>query len=146
MNKKTSNIKLLSVAAGVLLFSVILMIIVALLILTNMTPNAPPRTAGFAVIAAIIIHLVILAGFIKVIRENRPKSKNKNGEYIGLGVLLIIFGLIYMDGAFAYWGDKNTIDLSILMFSSTLCDFVAAVMTIGVFFMKSSDKNKIQQG
>ncbi len=98
--------------------------------------------ASIAILGAIGIHLLILTGFIKVIRENRQSSSNKHGEYIGLGALLIIFGLIYMDGAFAYWGDRNTLTLSILMFVSTLCDFVAAVLIIGIYFLKSEGGNK----
>jgi len=145
MKKVRKNIKLLTTASGILLISVFLMFLVALLIFFDTSPSAPPNAAGYAVLAAIIIHLIIFAGYIKVFRENRRTIRSKRGEYIGLGVLLIMFGLIYMNGAVAYRGDKETLDLSILMFTSTLSDFTASIITfIAYFILPSGGMNKKQ--
>ncbi|HKJ42767.1 MAG TPA: hypothetical protein VKA27_11785 [Sunxiuqinia sp.] len=142
MKKSPRNERILYVAVSILLFSIILMIITIPVVFIDTSPHATPRTATTAIFVAIVIHLIILFGYIKVIRENRHNLKSKNGEYIGIGVLLILFGLIYMDGAFAFSAHETTLWVSILMFTSTLCDFTAAVMTIIVFFLKPQKTDK----
>lgn len=135
------NARILMVAAGILLFSILLMIIVLPGILNDTSPHANPKGAATGILIAILIHLIIFIGFIKVIRANRHGSKKRRGEYLGIGILLLIFGFIYMDGAFAFLNHQNILYVSILMFISVLSDFVAAIMTIAVFFLKPQKVN-----
>jgi len=137
MKNLQSNERISVIAAGFLLLSIILMIIVIPGILNDTSPNATPTNAAIAILVAIIIHLIIFTGYIKIIRDTMRSSKKRNGAYIGIGILLIFFGLIYMDGAFAFLSHENMLFVSILMFTSVLCDIVASVMTIIVFFLKS---------
>jgi hypothetical protein len=136
MKKIQRNERILFIASGILMLSIIMMIATIPGILSDRSPNSNPRTAGLAVLAAIIIHLIILIICIKFIRESRRSSKNRKGEYIGIGALLIFFGLIYMDGAFAFISHENMLLVSIFMFTSVLCDVVASLMIIILFFLK----------
>jgi len=123
-------------AAGILLLSIVLMIIVLPGILSDPSPQANPKSAATAILIAILIHLIIFIGFIIAICANRRSHRKRKGEYIGIGILLLFFGLIYMDGAFAFLNHKDIIYVSILMFTSVLCDLVTSIMTIVMFFLK----------
>jgi len=137
MNKLQRNERISFLAAGILLLSIILMIIIIPGILNDTKPNANPTGAAFGVLLAIIIHLLIFVGYIIIINYSKRKSKKRNPGYLVIGILLIIFGLIYSDGAFAFLNHKNILYVSILMFTSVLCDFIASIMTIIVFFLKA---------
>jgi hypothetical protein len=141
MKKSQRNERILFIAAGILLLSIIFMIIIIPGILNDISPNANPNTAAIAILVAIIIHLIILILYIKFIRESKRSIKNRKGEYIGIGIVLILFGLIYMDGAIAFLSHQNMLYISSLMFTSTLCDFVASIMTIILFFLKPQKVN-----
>lgn len=136
MKKFQRNERILYIAASVLLLSVILMGITIPGILQNTSPGARPKAASLAVAAAILIRLIILIGYLKIIKESKRTRKNRKGEYIGIGALLLILGLVYMDGAIAFFPDENMLLVSLLMFSSTFCDFVASLMTFVLFFLK----------
>ena len=136
MKNLQRNERILFIAAGSLLLSIILMIAVIPGILNDTSPNANPKSAVTGILIAMLIHLIIFIAYIRIIRNNRRNSKNRKAEYIVIGVLLIFFGLIYMDGAFAFLNHKNIFYVSILMFTSTFCDFVASIMTIILFFLK----------
>lgn len=130
------NERILSIATGFLVLSIILMVSVIPGILNDTYPSANPKSAATGVALAILIRLVILILFIKFIRESRISSKNRKGEYIGIGLILLIFGFIYMDGAIAFLSHKTIPYVSILMFISVLCDFVASIMIVVLFFLK----------
>lgn len=91
MKKIQRNERFLVIAAGILLLSIILMIIVIPGILNDTSPNASPKKAAIAILVATIIHLVIFIGYIKIIRDNRRSSKKRNGSFLGIGILLIFF-------------------------------------------------------
>jgi uncharacterized membrane protein HdeD (DUF308 family) len=136
MKKSQRDKRILIIAAGILLLSIILMIIVMPGILNDTSPNASPKSAVTAILLAILIHLIIFIGYIKIIRNTRRSRNKRKGEYLAIGILLIFFGLIYMDGAFAFLSHENMLFVSILMFTSTLCDVVASIMTIILFILK----------
>ena len=136
MKKLHRNEWILFIASGILLLSIILMITVIPGILNDTSPNANPKTAALAVSAAIIIRLIIFILYLKFIRDNRRNSKNRKGEYLGIGFFLGLLGLIYMDGAIAFLSHQNMLFVSILMFSSTVCDLVASTMIVILFFLK----------
>lgn len=142
MKKLQKNEKLLIIAAGIVLLSIILMIIVIPGILNDTYPNATPKNATIAILVAIIIHLVIFFGYIKVIRDSRRSSNKRKPEYLVLGFLLILFGTIHLDGAFAFLHHENILFVSILMFTSVLCDIVASILTIIVYFLKPQKEEK----
>lgn len=141
MRKLHRNERILFIASGILLLSIILMITVIPWILNDTSPNANPKTAALAVSAAIIIRLIIFILYLKFIRDNRRNSKNRKGEYLGIGFFLGLLGLIYMDGAIAFLSHQNMLFVSILMFSSTACDLVSSTMMVILFFLKPQKVN-----
>ena len=130
-------------AAGILCLSIFLMIFVIPWILFDSSLNANPKTASIGVGLAIVIRLTILVLLRKFIRESRGSNRNRNGEYIGVGVFLIIVGLIYLDGAVAFFSYPNVHLVSILMFMSSFLDTSAAFLLFGLFFLKP--QSSIQQ-
>jgi amino acid transporter len=132
----TSRVQKISYyAAGVISISVLLMIAAIPFLYSDTFPYEDPSSPLTGILLAIAIHLIILLIYIKTLRENR-KAVTRDGGYVAVGILLIIFGLIYMDGAIAFSSRKSTMLLSIVMFTSTFCDLVASVMMITVFYLK----------
>ncbi|RKD90171.1 hypothetical protein [Mangrovibacterium diazotrophicum] len=136
MENVQRNERILVISVGLVVLSILLMFPVIQGILKDTTPGANPTSATIGISLAIAIRLVFIAAYVKVIRANRRNSKNRKGEYIGIGILLIIFGLVYMDGAFAFLSHDNMLYVSVLMFTSIGCEFVAALMMITLFFLK----------
>lgn len=136
MKKLKRNERISYIAAGILLLSIILMSIIIPGILNDTYHKANAKGAAMAILIAIVIHLLIFIGYVIIIMIDRRGSKKRKPGYIVIGILLILFGLIYMDGAFAFLDHKNILYVSILMFTSVLCDLVAAIMTIIVYFLK----------
>ena len=136
MKKNQRNERILVNAAAFLLLSIILMIVIIPGVLNDTTPRANPIGAVSGISIALIIRLVIFLGYVRIIRQNRRAIRKKKGEYLAIGILLIVFGLIYLDGAFAFLSHDDILYVSILMFTSTLCDLVAGILTIIAFFLK----------
>lgn len=135
MNKPQRIEKILKIAAGILLLSIVLMLIIIPGVLADSEPGANPSRAVMGISLAIIFRLLFFFGYLKIIRDAKQSLKRKI-EYIVIGILLLVFGLIYMDGAFAFLDHKNIFYVSILMFGSVLCDLVAGTMTVIVYFLK----------
>lgn len=131
------NERILVIAAGMLLLSILLMIIIIPGVYTRSLPNANNPGAVIGITLAIIIRALIFMGYISIIKKIRRDSEIKKRGYIVIGALLIIFGLIYSDGAFAFLNNKNILYVSLLMFASVFCDLIASVLTFIVYFLKS---------
>ena len=131
------NERILVIAAGMLLLSILLMIIIIPGVYTRSLPNANNPGAVIGITLAIIIRALIFMGYISIIKKIRRDSEIKKRGYIVIGALLIIFGLIYSDGAFAFLNNKNILYVSLLMFASVFCDLIASILTFIVYFLKS---------
>lgn len=131
------NERILVIAAGMLLLSILLMIIIIPGVYTRSLPNANNPGAVIGITLAIIIRALIFMGYISIIKKIRRDSEIKKRGYIVIGALLIIFGLIYSDGAFAFLNNKNIVYVSMLMFASVFCDLIASILTFIVYFLKS---------
>ena len=138
MEKMQRNERVLMIASGILLLSVILLIITIPGVLNDTSPNAKPKSAVIGISLAIVFRLLFFVGYIKLFRENRRNSTNRKGAYLGLGFLLILFALFLLDGAFAFLQHQNLLYVSILIFTCILCDFVASTITIILFFLKTA--------
>ncbi|PXY02576.1 hypothetical protein DF185_00335 [Marinifilum breve] len=64
----------------------------------------------------------------------RGVGQINKGAYIALGLFLLVFGLIYIDGAFSFLDNKNIIYVSYLMFSSVICDLLASGLILVLAF------------
>ena len=141
MKKLHSNERILIIAAGILLLSILLMIIVIPGVYTRTLPNANNPGAVIGISLAIIIRLLILIWYISIIKKIRHDGEKRKAGYICIGIFLIIFGLIYSDGAFAFSNDENILYVSYLMFTSVLCDFIASILIFITIFLKSQKIN-----
>jgi CDP-diglyceride synthetase len=129
------------VAAGIILFSIIVMIVTIPIALNNTSDNINSESSSIGITIAIIMHLIVLGIYLKVVWENK-QNRNRDGGYIAVAIILTILGLIYMDGAIAFITDRETLFISILMFGSVFCDIAASVMMIVIYFSKPSSKLK----
>ncbi|QGY42694.1 hypothetical protein GM418_03200 [Maribellus comscasis] len=136
MKKRQRNERVLFIASGIFLFSIFLMMVTTLLVITKVNADIIPKASAIAISVAVIIHLIIFMGYVKFIRESRRRNKNRNGEYIGIGVVIILLGFVYLDGAVAYWNQDDMFVVSVLMFSSILCNLTASVITIVLYYLR----------
>jgi hypothetical protein len=137
MQKSQGKEKILIIAKGMLLLSILLMIIVIPGVYTKSLPNENNLGAVIGISLAIIIRLLIIFWYTSIIKSIRRDGKKRKTACIVIGILLIIFGLIYSDGAFAFLNNKNIIYVSYLMFTSVFFDIIASILTFISIFLKS---------
>ena len=128
------------IAAGLILLSVILMMIIIPGILNDESHPNPELAVKMGIIPAIILHLLILIVFAIIAGLNRRDGKNRKAGYIITGILLILLGLIYLDGAIAFSNNENILYVSYLMFGSVCCDLCASVLILISMSSQTNDK------
>jgi len=112
------------------------MIIIIPGVYTKTLPNENNPGAVIGISLAIIIRLVIIIWYILTIKKIRNNGEKRKTGYIVIGILIIIFGLIYLDGAIAFLDNKNILYVSYLMFTSVFCDLIASIITFIALFLK----------
>ena len=117
------------------------MIIVIPGVYTRTLLNENNLGAVMGISLAIIFRLIIVIWYISIIKKNRRDGEKRKTAYIVIGILLIIFGLIYSDGAFAFLDNKDILYVSYLMFTSVFCDLIASILTFMAIFLKSQKIN-----
>ena len=106
----------------------------------EVTPDGIPMVAVYATLIAMGIRLLILIGILIGIRVTRRKGRVNREINIIVAVVLILLGLVLMDGAFSY--AEDLVYVSIGMFVCIFCDLAAgAVSIIAVFRLKPKKKN-----
>lgn len=136
MKKLHRNERILIVAAGSLLLSILLMIIIIPGVNTRSLPGANNPGAVIGISLAILIRLLIFIWYVIIINKITRDGEIRKAGLIVIGILLIIFGLIYSDGAFAFLNNQNILYISYLMFASVFCDLIAAILTFISIFLK----------
>lgn len=127
--------RLLIIAAGILLLSILLMIIISPAIYTKTLLNTNNTGALIGMSLAVLIRLPLFVGYLLIVRRIRRYGDRRTGSYYVIGGFLILFALIYTDGAVAFWDNKDVIYISILMFASVFLELAAAVITfIAAYF------------
>ena len=105
----------------------------------EVTPDGIPMVAVYATLVGMGIHLLILTGILFGIRVTRRKGRINREINIVVAVVLILLGLVLMDGAFSY--AEDLVYVSIGMFLCVFCDLAAgAVSIIAVFRLKPKKK------
>ena len=138
--KKNQRIeRITSITTGIILLSIFLMLVVVPGIYFRSLPDAKNPLAVVGMSLAIGIHLLIFMGYWGIIKQNRRDGKRRRIGLIVVGIFLIIFGLIYSDGAFAYFNDENIIYVSYLMFTSVFCDLTASILIFITLFFKTPE-------
>lgn len=138
MKTTQGHIRLLVIAVGVLILSILFLLIVAPGVYTKTLPNENNTGALIGISLAIGFRLVLLTAYLRIIRRIRLNINIRIGSYVAIGVLLLILGLIDTDGAFAYLHNTDVFYISFLIFTSIFCDITAAVLT----FIAASLKDK----
>lgn len=128
MKKLNKHERIRIAAAGILLLSIISMIAIIPGILNDVSHPNPKLPINKGIIPAILIHLFIFISYLIIIGLNWLDGKKRKALKITLGVLLIIFGLIYLDGAIAFSNNENIIYVPYLMFTSVFCNLIASVL------------------
>ena len=141
MKKTQRNERILFIAAGFLLFSIVLMIFTIPGLFIDRSPMVNPQDAIIGSLAVIIIHLLVFILFIKFIRDNRRNSKNRKGEYIGIGIILTLIGLFMLYAATTFLPLEDIVFAAVVMFTNTFCDFAASTMIILLFFLNPQKAN-----
>ena len=142
MKRSQRKERILIIATGMLLLSILLMLIIIPGVFTRSLPNENNLGAVIGISVLIIIRLLIIIWYISLIKKIRRDGETRKIGYIGIGILLIVFGLIDSDGAFAFLNNKNILYVSYLLFISVFCDLVASILTFIAIFLKSQ-KNKL---
>ena len=141
MNTLQRNERILLIAAGSLLLSILLMIITIPGLLNDTHPNARPHDAVVGTIVFIIIHLIFFVGYIISIWANRRRSNNRKGAYLGFGILIFFLAIFFMNVAYSFLPHKNILFVPILIFISGFCDFLTSILTFVLFFLKPQKAN-----
>ena len=135
------NANILIIATGILMLSILLMIIILPGVYTRSLPEANNPNAVIGITLAIIVRLLILLWYRSIIKKTRRDGEKRKVECICIGILLIILGLIYSEGAFAFLNNENIVYVPYLMFTSIFCDFIASLLTFIAAFSKSRKIN-----
>nr|WP_319510494.1 hypothetical protein [uncultured Draconibacterium sp.] len=127
--------RLLLIAAGILLLSILLMIGISPAIYTKSLPGMHNTGAIIGMSLAVLFRLALLVGYFQIIKRIRQHGDRRTGGYYVIGGLLIFFALMYTDGAVAYLNNEEIPYVSALMFTGVFLDVAAAVITfIAAFF------------
>ncbi len=128
--------RMLLIAAGMLMLSILMMIIVLPGVYTKTLPYTNNSGAAIGISLAIIVRLLILVGYRFMIRSIRLARATRKTAYILIGILLLLFGLIYSDGAVSFLPNTEVPYVAYLMFTSVLFDLLAAILTFMALFLK----------
>lgn len=137
LTKRQGKEYFLTIAAGMVLLSVLFMIIVIPAVYTKTLRNENNINAVIGISLAILIRLLIFGWYLIIIRKINHKGEKSKTACMIIGILLFIFGIIYSDGAFAFLNNKDIIYVSYLMFTSVFFDIIASMLTIIAIFIKS---------
>lgn len=140
MKKSRGKEMSLSISAAMLLVSMILMAVVIPGVYTKTIPDAHNTAAVIGISVAILIRLPLFFWQVSLIKKVRREAKTSKTPYILIGILLLLFGLIYSSGAYAFSNNTNVLYVSYLMFTSVGCDLIAALLTFTAAFFKSQQK------
>ncbi len=133
MNNVTILRRILYVGAGLVIAVIlILAFIVIPAVIEDTSPQAAPKTAVPGILFVIIIHLLIVAAFVRTILVNRRGGNIEKGLLIGIGVVLILFGLMILDGASGYSDHTDPImnRVSVSMYVCTGFNLIASVLVL----------------
>jgi hypothetical protein len=133
--------RVLIIAAGMLLLSILLMIIIIPGVYSKTLPNEKNLGAVIGISLAIIMRLLLIIWYIFKLKKIRNNTEKRKTGYIVIGILIIILGLMYLDGAFAFLDHRNILYVSYLMFTSVFCDLTAFILNFIAIFLKSRKIN-----
>ena len=140
MDKFEKQQRIFSIVAVLLLVSVLSLLVIIPWIFRDTSPGSTPKQAGIATSVAMFLRLLVLLGILYGIRLTKRKRHINREINIVPGIILLIFGLIILDGATAYIG--QLLIASIGMFVCVFCDVTAVVVSFAaLFYLKPKKKD-----
>lgn len=125
----------------VLVLGSVISLVAAIPVLLQETLTGPlPWEATIATSIGLGVHLLLFIGSLigsRLAILNRRINKEIN---LISAIALLIFGLIILDGAFAYL--DSLIFVSVCMFLCVGCDFAASVVSLTTYFALRPNKNR----
>lgn len=128
---------LLMTAVVMLLLSILLMIIIIPGVYTKTLPNEYNSGAVIGISLAILVRLLLIIWYTLKIKKIKSATEKRKTGYIVIGILIILFAVMYLDGAIAFLDNKSILYVSYLMFTSIFCDLIASILTFVALFTKS---------
>lgn len=140
MNRLEIQRKVLRIAAVLVLIPLILML--ALIPGAILNPDPGANYIAIIIVMSVlgILHLLIRMGYLRNIRAIKQDRSADKGLNLGMGILLLMCCLFLLDGAAAAY--DHSLYGSILMFAAGIIDFVTALASIGIIFMKPGRENQ----
>ena len=140
MDKFEKQRKIFTIVAILVLLSVLSLIVVIPRMLQETFPGGLPKAASIATSVAMGVRLLILIAILFGIRVTKRRGRVNREINLATATVLIILGLVLMDGAFAYAG--SLLFVSIGMFVCVFCDLAAAGVSITALFLLKPKKKK----
>lgn len=139
MDKYEKQRQIFSINAVLMLLAVIALAVVIPKLLQESSTGSIPKAAVIATAVAAGIRLIILLLFLLGIRLSNQKRHINREVNLAAGIVLLLLGLVLMDGAFAYV--DSIVLVSIGMFVCVFCDFaVVGISVAALFLLKTKEK------
>ncbi|MEN8204201.1 MAG: hypothetical protein ABFS28_16510 [Bacteroidota bacterium] len=132
MDKFEIQRKVFTIVAILELVAVLSLIAVIPRLFKEVSPGGIPKAAGIATSVAMGIRLLILIAVLFGIRVTKRRGRVNREINLAAAVVLILLGLVLMDGAFAYV--DSLLFVSIGMFVCVFCDLAAGAVSITAMF------------
>ncbi len=140
MDKFEIQRKVFSIVAVLELLAVLSLIAVIPRLFQEVSPEGIPKAAPIATLVAMGIRLLLVIAVWFGIGVAKREGRINREINIAAAVVLILLGLVLMDGAFAYV--DSLLYVSIGMFICVFCDLAAAGVSIaGMIRLKPKKKN-----
>ena len=117
-----------SLAAGLLLLSAIFMVLILPAVYSDSIPNEYNTGAFIGIVLAIVIRVLFFIITVRLYNNIKWSAySRKNADYfVVTGILTLLFGLLYTDGALAFY-NKEPFYVASFMFASVCCDFFSGI-------------------
>jgi len=103
---------------------------VAIFLASAVMPSNIEKSAITVTLVFVIIHLLIVALLIWIIKTKKSGGHRRRDLLVATGVISILFSLIILDGAFAFIHEPGRRGLATWMFLCSGLDFIAGLMAL----------------
>jgi len=138
MDKFEIQRKIFTVDAVLMLLSAVSLAVVIPRLFQEASTDSILKAGAIATSVAMGLRLLILLAFLYGIRLSKRRRHINKEINFAAGFVILILGLVLMDGAFAYLDDL--LFVSIGMFVCVFCDFVVALISVAALFILKQKK------
>ena len=113
-------------------------------LLQESSTGSIPQEAAIATAAAMGIRMLFLVAFLIGSRLSKRKRHINREINLAAGIVLLLLGLVLMDGAFAY--TDSLLFVSIGMFVCIFCDLAVVGISVAALFILKPKRIKQPEG